>query len=253
MGHKSTEGLGVAAMMRAMRVFGRSMVTFYDELFLLVGLNLVWFVITAVLAVGAGYVLVPLTILSPVRVFSPVALLPPLAALILFNPLSAGLFYIAHELANERRVYFSYLWEGTRTYLLQSLKISLFNAALLLLLLVNFEFYLRMDSPLVKFTSILWLYGVFLWASVQIYLFPLLMEQTNKSVLLIFKNAFILVMSDPLFSLTLMVLLVVLTVASLLILALGVLFLGSLVSLITCKALATRLEAIRVMREGRED
>ena len=171
------------------------------------------------------------------------------------NPATAGVYYVTHRIARERRVYFSDFIQGMRRYFFKSLLLLLANLLILALLITNILFYIynpRLPSIL-RYAAIIWFYGLFLWLEMQLYVLPLLMEQSNKSILIVLRNAVLLVMSDPLYSTILLVLLLAIALLSAF-LTLPIFFLDcSLVSVVANKALVERLREIRGEEEDEEE
>lgn len=243
--------------MRAFRVFARGLVDFYDEMLLLVGINLVWTFLSIIISI---IVFVPLSftlsliigvdLLASLLNFAstPIDLLALLTVFMLApNPATAGVYHVTHRIARERRVYFSHFIEGMRRYFFRSLLLLFANLLMFALLLANILFYTYNPwlPSILRYAAIIWLYGLFLWVEMQLYGLPLLMEQSNKSILILLKNAVLLVMSDPLYTTILLVLLLGITILSA-ILTLPIFFLiCSLISMVSNKALVDRLREIR--------
>lgn len=252
--------------MRAFRVFARGLVNFYDEMLLLVGINLVWTFLSFILSI---VIFVPLDLLvayliGPSLLFDfalrllenlgIVDVLGPLAIPVIFtplmltpNPATAGVYYVTHRIARERRVYFSDFIEGMRKYFFRSLLLVFANLLIFALLLTNILFYAYNPwlPSIFRYAAIIWLYGLFLWVEMQLYGLPLLMEQSNKSILIVLRNAVLLVMSDPLYTTIFVVFLLGISMLSAM-LTLPIFFLtGSLTSILSNKALVERLREIR--------
>jgi len=257
---KTWQGEGEGLKMRAFRVFGRSIVDFYDEMFLLVGINIVWTFLSAIVSI---IILLPLSfilsliigadLLASLLNFAPA----PVAILTLFmlapNPATAGIYYVTHRIARERRVYFSDFIQGLKRYFFKSLLLLFANLLISALLLTNILFYtLQPPTPILRYTAIIWLYGLFLWVEMQLYGLPLLIEQSNKSILLVLRNAVLLVMSDPLYTTILLVLLLGMSLLSSLLGLTTFFLICSLVSMVTNKALVERLREIRGEEEEEE-
>jgi len=152
-------------MSTALRIVGRAFRDWWDELFLMVGVNLV----------------VSLLALPIVTLF----------------PALMGAYYVTYEKSHERRVEFDYFWQGFRQYFGKAWALGSINLIITVLLIVNILFYMQQPSWLFYLT-ILWIYLFILWLGVQIYVFPLAIEQEDKSVKLIYRNAALLAMGRPL-------------------------------------------------------
>jgi len=237
-------------MMRALRIFGRSFVQFYDELFLLVGINLVWAIGSFIVAVALLFALRwPLVMVMGANAAAilttwPVTLFPFMGLLMLApNPLTAGVFFVTRRIALEKRVYFHYFWAGIKRYWVRSWVLLATGIVGYLVLLANLRFYMGMTS-FWKSLSVLWLYALIIWSCMQLYTIPLLLEQRDKSPVLIVRNAFLLTMSDPIFTIPLVLLIVILVLIGALLPFILLCFLACLVSLICNAALVERLRLI---------
>lgn len=166
----------------ALRAVGRSFRDWWDEMFLMVGVNLVW----ALLA------------------------LP----LVTFCPATMGATYLTSEKARGRRVEFELFWRGFRTYFGKSWALGGINAVVTAMVIVNILFYLQQTSWLFYFT-IIWIYVLLIWLGVTLYVFPLAIHQEDKSVKLVYRNAALLALGRPVFTL-------IVTVVQVLLLALSV-------------------------------
>ncbi len=198
--------------LRALRVVALSIRDFYEEMFLFVPLNLVWWV--------AAVLLLPL---------------PPVAA---------GLYYISHRIVHEQRVGADFFKEAARDFLWPSVRLALLDLAILSIIVVNLFFYSQFTNW-IQLITILWIYGLILWLGLQLYLFPLLFEQQEPKALTAVRNAIILVLTRPLYTLIILVLALILTAVSFVLPVLLVLAWPGVMTLIGARALATILEEIR--------
>ncbi len=205
--------------MRALSVIGSSIRDFYEEMFLFVPLNLLWW-LTFILVI-------------------------PLA------PATAGLCYLGHRIAHEQRVDSGFFKEAFKDFFWPSLKVGVVNIFILITFTLNLWFYARIDGwP--RFIAILWIYALILWAAAQLYLFPLLFEQKEPKVLMVLRNAAVLVLAQPLFTLVVGLLALVLTAICFALPVLAVLIWPGLMALIGTRALASILEQARAMAESQK-
>lgn len=162
-------------------------------------------------------------------------------------PATAGLYLVANRLAKGERAGFDIFKEGFLTYFWRSLLVGLITAALLFLFVTGFLFYLDPPPQFPAFftlLSIVMLYLLLTWLAMQLYLFPVLVEQ-DVPLRLIFRNALFIAFASPVYTLILMVLLIACTVASILFPILLVLVLPGLAAVVSSIALQDRLANIR--------
>ena len=200
-------------LLRALRVFWSSLGGLYYELFLLMGVNLAW--------LG----------LSLLIVTAP--------------PATAGVYYLANQIAKGESVSFSLFGQGMRRYFRRSWLLAIVVLVISVLLVVNLLFYANFTNQWVRLLSVFWGYLIVFWLAMLIYLFPLLIEQESKSLLLILRNAALLVLDNVAFTLTLGVLLLLFLLLNVFLAVPLLLIVMSGLALIQSKALLTVLEKYR--------
>lgn len=200
-------------MLRALKVFWSSLGGLYYELFLLMGVNLAW--------LG----------LSLLIVTAP--------------PATAGVYYLTNQLARGETVSFSLFVQGMRRYFRRSWLLAIVILVISVLLAVNLLFYANFTNQWVRLLSVLWGYLIVFWLAMLIYLFPLLIEQESKSLLLLLRNAALLVLDNLAFTLTLGVLLLLFLLLNVFLVAPLLLIVVSGLALVQSKALLTVLEKYR--------
>ncbi len=84
----------------------------------------------------------------------------------------------------------------------------------LALLLINIQFYLQLNSTIGSFLTILFLYLLAIWFALLIYIGPLMLLQTDKRLRVIARNAFLMVLGRPIFTVLTLVMMTVIIVAS---------------------------------------
>lgn len=197
--------------MRAFLVVWKSIVSFYNEMFLFVGLSLLWWVtggFMAVIVALAAYVA-----LTGGGLFA--LCFAPLAG-ILMGPAQAGLATAARRAARELHVDRSFYWDGFRTHWKQALAVNAISMAVLSLLLLNLIFY-AYQRNLIQMLAIVFAYLSLFWLSVQLYIFPVLIGLKTPTVWGILRTATILAFGNPLFSILLLILAGALTALSIVI------------------------------------
>lgn len=235
-------------MGKALSIAWRGVADSYNELFPIVGMNLIWFGLNILLAL----------LFSPVLYLAVGFGVPPelasIALLILImiapNPAAAGIHNYANQLVKEELVDFSLVWEGLRRYWAKALLLFTIGVLGLAMLVANAAFYLSNESQILKIVGVIWIYALYLWLSLQIYLLPLLVEQEVKSLKIVYRNAALLAIDNPLVTFTLFVLFLVLTGVSLALPILITLVAGSLIGVIQHRAVLTLLEKYRARSSG---
>jgi uncharacterized membrane protein YesL len=200
----------------ALRVVGRSFRDWWDEMFLMVGINLLW----ALLAI-------------PVVTFFPALM---------------GVYNLTYEKAQGRRVERELFWQGFRRYFGKSWALGAINTVATLLLIVNIWFYLQFPNWMFYFT-IIWVYVLVVWLVMQVYVYPLAIEQEDKSLKTIYLNAFRLALVRPLFTIVVGLILLVLEAVSIAIPPLLLLVFVPLAALIGNHALQEMIAYVQQRQE----
>jgi uncharacterized membrane protein YesL len=235
-------------MKRAFAVVWFAIRGVYDELFPLAGMGLLWFLMTVVppglaiqlasyLGLGPGLA-IPLILIS----------------LIPAPPATAAVYHVTSLIAREKRIEFGYFWEGLKSYLGRSWAIAGVLLVLGVILAIDVWFFFeRLDNTafLVMFLVSLW--AVVFWVAIQVYLYPLMVSQDDKRLLLIFKNAALLTLAYPLFSLIILVVLILITILSVISLILMPTLWMPFVALLNNRALASSLRQVEEYRQAQKE
>ena len=167
------------------------------------------------------------------------------------TPALAGLHTMAYDLTHGQIMFVSDMFRGLRTDGFIALKCWLISLAGTLVIGVNLEYYVRAHLAVSLFMEILWLYVLLMWLGIQLYVYPLVYEHTQKRALLIYRNAVILTASNPVFSLIATLLwLAVVGLAS--ITALGAVIGVSVAAVMQHTSLRPRSRAAKRQRQGRD-
>jgi uncharacterized membrane protein YesL len=157
-------------MKDAFRITWLSLRDTYEELFILVGANLL-----------------------ALALFIPVVTGPPALA---------GLHYLGFCIATGKRIEFGFFWQGFRTYFLDSWKLTALNVLIFGLLGVDVWFYMSRVQGVWRVVGLVGVWMLLIWALAQLYAFPLLVRQQERKLFLAVKNAVLLTLAYPIFSLT---------------------------------------------------
>lgn len=129
---------------------------------------------------------------------------------------TAGLFHLARRVVEEelaadpRQAVIADFWEGFRQHWRRATLLTLIDLAALAVIAVSLRFY--GEGTIAELG---WLVGPITlvglaWAGAQLYLFPLLLHRDDRSPLAVAREAFLMAISYPLLTLTLMLLTLVL-------------------------------------------
>lgn len=184
--------------MKAFVVMGRTLKATYEELFVSVGVSLLWW-LGVLLVVTAA-------------------------------PATMGLNAVANRIANYRRTGTEFFWSAARSNILRSW--LLFGGMLVafILIVVNIYWYSAFAGWPRLFT-VAWLWVLLLFCMVGQYLFPLLNQQVEPDIKMALRNAGLLVMRSPLYSALALLFQLVLVAISVFLVAPVLLLLPALIAL----------------------
>lgn len=108
-------------------------------------------------------------------------------------PAFAGLYYATNQLANEKKVTCHTFFEGFKKYLSKSYLWFLVNTVVIGLLLFNINLGVRLPETawLQQLGIFYWIF-LLIWLSLQIYMFPFLIEQDEPQLWMALRNSVIL-------------------------------------------------------------
>jgi uncharacterized membrane protein YesL len=190
--------------LKAFSVTWRALVGYYNDLFFLFGMSLLWWACGGIFAGAAfiaGWILLPSQ--------GPWWLAPLLA--IPAGPASAALAYVARRSARDFHADHTVYLEGLRSHWRQALALSAISMVILCLLLLNLVFYASRTTVLLWLLTFLWAYLSAFWIVVQLYLYPVLVGLQVPTIPGALRMAAAMTLANPLFSLLLLVLAALLT------------------------------------------
>jgi uncharacterized membrane protein YesL len=165
---------------------------------------------------------------------------------VLGPPATLGLFSVANELAHGRGAGWEEFIAGARGYLVKSLLWGLMNLAALVLFSVSFIFYGQVRSVWGLSLQMMVLVICLLWLSAQFYTLPFLLEQEQKRILLAVKNGLMTSLASPIYTLVIVVLTVLVSGVSLILVFPLILGVPGLVAVLSNRALLERLETFGI-------
>ena len=191
----------------AFRVLWTAFKDYYEEMFTLVGANLLWVVILAVPAgvAALGGQLLPLATVGVGALVLGVLLVPPA---------TAGMFYLTNQVTHHKSIEFGMFFEGLKKYVWKSYLLILLNLLAASIVYANFQFYGQFEGQWAVIVRGLFVGLGVMWCLVQIYVFPMLLEQQEPRLLLALRNAAFLAFASPITSLVLAVLMLVVAALS---------------------------------------
>ena len=206
-------------MRHAFRIFWEALKDFWDELFTLILMNIV----TVLLAI-------------PV---------------VTFPPAMAGLWSVANLVAKGRTAHWSDYFEGFRHYFLKAWGLALLNILVAIIVFTNVRFYTPGNAPFdINPTLSLWVQALFagmalVWLLLQVYPLALLLEQEDQRLRVVLRNAVVLFIAHPGFTIVLVLLMLIVAAISTVIPALWLLGTVALFAVVCNKAVLYLLEPYR--------
>lgn len=129
-------------------------------------------------------------------------------------PATAGLYHVTNRLAHHESASWRTFFEGFRSGFWLGWRWALANLLALTTLAGHFWFYGRIGSPWSRWVQGVLLGLAVLWALLQTYTFPLLLEQEDQRMLTALRNSVVLFGKYPVISLELALLVLLLIVVS---------------------------------------
>lgn len=207
----------MANIREAFTLFGRMVRILWDELLTFVVCNALWFLLCC-----------------PI-VTAPAA--------------SAALYYVADLAARDRPVRVGDFFEGFKQYILKGSLLGVLNLFIAVVIAANILFYGRLGARWAQFVQALWLAVALFWLIVQVYVWPLLAAQVKPNVLMALRNAVMLTLAQPVFTIMIALEVGAMFIVSV-ILMMPLMIIGmSAVALLSCMALHNRVNVLRI-RQG---
>lgn len=153
--------------MKAFTVMGRTFKAAYEELFLCVFMSVVWWVGTLLILPAA--------------------------------PVTLGIHQVANRMANYKRVDSSFFWEAARSNIGRGWLVYLINLLIPLVIVVSILFYFSLSGWMAVLAFVcMWLLLFVLM--IGQYLFPLFWQQDEPDIRLMIRNATLLALQHPLYT-----------------------------------------------------
>src|SRR5579859_1320916 len=231
------------------RVFWLAIKDMFDELLLLIGINLIWLLLN-----------LPLTILAFLLAGLPdqpagltTAGLVMLLEVLPLGPSTAGLMTVAQRITEGRTASFSLFFASMRANARWSWQIYGAWMIGLLLILINVRFYAGTTSTIASLLQILFLYLLLIWLALLIYIGPLMILQNDRRLRILARNAFVMALGRPIFTLITLILMVVIIILSAVVPPLGVLITFAFLALWGYRATTKLIKDAEDRRAAREE
>ena len=221
--------------MAALRTLWAALVSLYDETLLLVGGNVAWVVLNLpVLLVLAVIILVVRGIADDTTQW----LLIGMAALLLLAPTPGGVALggLARVAAGPDAPRFNAFWATLRARWRLSVVCSVVSIAIGAARVGNVVFYAMVPGVL-KFVTIIWLYGALFWLGMHVYFVPLLLHVAEPRPFDLYRRAALIALGHPLYTVLVLLLVLALGLISVVFLPAYVLIAGAYVAMVQAHAL----------------
>ncbi|MGB5051577.1 MAG: hypothetical protein WBO46_21705, partial [Caldilineaceae bacterium] len=129
-------------------------------------------------------------------------------------PVAAGLHAAANRSANYKRVDSGFFWDAAKGQIKRSWLLVGTSFLLHVAIILNIVFYGNGTASWSRFVAILWLWVIVLVMMGGQYFLPLFWQQDDPSLRLVFRNAFILALQHPLYTLLMLIFQITLIVVS---------------------------------------
>ncbi|MFN8421614.1 MAG: hypothetical protein U0528_20565 [Anaerolineae bacterium] len=161
----------------------------------------------------------------------------------------AGLSYMSYQAQTSPAAHVDEFWAGVRKYWRHALLVGLVDVVFFAVLAVNFAYFLDRAGVLIVALRIFWLIALLLWACVQFYLWPLLEEMDQPSLRDGVRNALVMILRNPGFSLLFSAIMVLFFLISIALFAVMMLVTLSLIACLSTTAVRDRLSSYRATQK----
>ena len=232
-------------MIDALRVAWQGLKDLWEEFVLLILMNIIWSLV-------ALLVIAPLLLLGGSNPSLGLALSFVLLWLL---PVTTGaLCFVTNQVVRGNIIGWGTFATGLRRYWLKSLIVAAISLTALALIAINIQFYaFVLPGTWTNFAVSIWaILGIY-WLIVQVYWFPMILELENEKVFLALRNALALPLITPGFSLTILLVLIVLAILCIILTVPLALFMAALLLLIANRATRSRIEMVQRKHERRQE
>jgi uncharacterized membrane protein YesL len=119
---------------------------------------------------------------------------------VLPNPAAGGMQLMAHDMAAGEFLLMPGPIEGIRRYWRVALKCWLIGVPVSCILFFNCVFYTQVHFPGSLLAELIVIYLLISWLAAHVYIYPLIIKQEVKKIRYVYRNAFVIALSHPLFT-----------------------------------------------------
>jgi hypothetical protein len=181
-------------MTLALRAFASSVAQVFTHVSVSVASNVITFLMSIPVLVVLGI------IAYPSRSWSLIPFGASLFIGVLPCPSGVPIHAVARLLAHDEDVDLRRQLPEQKRYLLPALKSWLASAVVTGVIILNLAYYSHSGLPIAGSLELLWLLVLLVWLSVNFYVLPLIMDQEDKRVLPVYRNAAIMALGRPAFT-----------------------------------------------------
>lgn len=157
----------------------------------------------------------------------------------------AGLSRLSHTAQTGLTATYADFWQGVRDHFWRGIIAGIANVIVPGILWANFYGYRNQTDLLAVWLRLMWIVILVFWLGIQLYLWPMLEEMQQPNLRGAVRNAAIMLLQNPLFSLTLLVAVSLIAAISTALIVPWLLFSESVIACIANAAVLNRLEKYR--------
>lgn len=234
----------VTRMINPIRPLGSALRDLFDDFLLLIACNVLWALMSTPIWIFAVSVLLagqPI----PAGFVTILGVLPA-------GPATAGLYAVAARLADGRASKLSHFFDGVRQYARIGIIVTGIAVAGLVLILFNIGFYFSVNNYIGGLMIGLWLYLLIAWLGIFLYAYPLIFLQEQPDLRLLARNAALMALGRPIFTISTLLLIGIIFVISAYLIVPIFLFSVAFFAVWAMRATRTLVDDARRRREAAE-
>jgi len=113
----------------------------------------------------------------------------------------AGLVHMSYQAQKSPSAEFTLVWEGFKLHLRRGLSLGVINLIIIFVSFTNYAAYRQQSAFVFDLLRVLWALILLLWLTIQFYMWPLWYEMRNPTMSGAVRNAAVMLILNPLFTL----------------------------------------------------